>query len=253
MKPKHSKEVNKIYTTSNYGIFKPSDDNRVIRKNWVNQLSKSMKKHGFYPDAPMVINGNMSIREGHHRFAAAQIAKVPVYFFIETDDSKGSDYEKMMRLNEMLHPWQKGDSLRGLVAREYKSYLILQEFINKFPDFRLTEQIMLMGNAANDANKLKFTRGQWSHKNVKVAYQWGNNIMKLKPHFKQGYNKSIFVRAMIDVFSGYPEFNFDEFLHKVKLRPSMIHLCGTKQHYKEMIENIYNYRRPNDDKINMRF
>ena len=252
-KPKHSKEVNTIYKTSNYGIFKPSPDNRQIRKNWVNRLAKSMEERGYYPDAPMVVNSNMTIREGHHRFLAAQKVGVPVYFFIEDDNSRGNDFEKMMRLNELMHTWQKGDSLPGLVDRDYDSYVRLQDFIEKFPDFSLTEQIMFMGNSASDANKLKFTRGLWEHGNVKTANKWASDIMKLEPYFRNGYNKSLFVRAMIDIFAKRPEFIFDEFLHKVNLRPGMIHLCGSKDQYKEMIENLYNYRRNNNDKINLRF
>lgn len=249
--PKHSKKVNEIYVTSDYSIFKRSGDNRNIRANWVNQLAKSMKMNGFYPDSPIEVNEKMTILDGHHRFEAAQLAGVPVYYFI--DKTPGSDFEKMMRKNEMVHVWQKGDSLPGLAARKYKSYVVLNRFVARFPDFRLTEQIMFLNNAANDANKLKFTRGQWEHNNEATANEWAKNVMELKPYFKQGYNKSIFVRAMIDIFAKHPEFKFNEFLHRVKMRPDMIHMCGTKDHYKEMIENIYNYRRNAKAKVNLRF
>ncbi len=50
-----------------------------------------------------------------------------------------------------------------------------------------------------------------------------------------------------------PDFKFEEFLHKVKLRPSSIYVCGDKKSYAEMIEDIYNYKRRNDEKLNLRF
>jgi hypothetical protein len=47
-------------------------------------------------------------------------------------------------------------------------------------------------------------------------------------------------------------FKFEEFLHKVKLRPGSIFLCGDKRAYSMMIEDIYNYRRRNEEKISLR-
>jgi hypothetical protein len=83
--------------------------------------------------------------------------------------------------------------------------------------------------------------------------KWANHILELKPYFEKGFNKSIFVRAMIKIFSKKPQFKFEEFLHKVKLRPGMIHLCGSVELYLEMIEEIYNYKRRSDEKLNLRF
>ena len=47
------------------------------------------------------------------------------------------------------------------------------------------------------------------------------------------------------------QFNFDEFIHKVKLRPNMLVPCGTTDQYVEMIEDIYNFKR--SKKVNLRF
>ena len=46
-------------------------------------------------------------------------------------------------------------------------------------------------------------------------------------------------------------FDFEEFIHKVKLRPNMLVPCGTTDQYVEMIENIYNYKR--SGKVNLRY
>jgi hypothetical protein len=88
---------------------------------------------------------------------------------------------------------------------------------------------------------------------MKKAYEWAHHLMSLKSYFEKGYNKSIFVRAMIRVFLNKPEFMFEEFLHKIRLRPRSIYMCGTVEQYLEMIEDIYNYRRNTDEKINLRF
>ena len=76
-----------------------------------------------------------------------------------------------------------------------------------------------------------------------------DNISKIKPYFEKYYNKSIFVRAMIKVMAGKPEFIFGEFLHKVKLRPGMLVPSGTVDQYVQMIEDIYNYKRSNSRQL----
>jgi len=86
---------------------------------------------------------------------------------------------------------------------------------------------------------------------MNVATVWAENLLSLKQYFPKGYNKAIFVRAMVKIFSKKSEFDFNQFLHKVELRPGMIHLCGSVELYIEMIEEIYNYKRR--DKINLRF
>jgi hypothetical protein len=98
-----------------------------------------------------------------------------------------------------------------------------------------------------------FESGQYVVKSEKKGREWADNILQLKPYFEKYYNKSIFVRAMIKIMSNKKQFKFDEFLHKVKLRPTKLVPCGTVEQYVEMIEDIYNYRRREEEKLNLRF
>jgi hypothetical protein len=75
--------------------------------------------------------------------------------------------------------------------------------------------------------------------------------MELKPLF-EGYNRSTFVRALIKIMTRCKDFSFDEFVHKVKLRPSNIHFCGSVDEYIRMIEEIYNFSRNKSGRINLR-
>jgi hypothetical protein len=88
-------------------------------------------------------------------------------------------------------------------------------------------------------------------KNIKKAEEWASYLLELKPYFEKGYNKSVFVRTLLTILEKKKDFKFNEFLHKVKLRPGSLYLCGDKRSYSEMIENIYNFKRSN--KINLRF
>jgi len=248
---KHSKEIGKIYTTMDYGIFKFDKMNRQVNASRVRQLVKSMHLRGFINE-PIKVTPSLVVIDGQHRLEAAKITKKPVLYFI--DDSPGDLFDKMATSNALKKVWDKHDYIHGLVEKGLPSYITLSKFQQEFPDFRLTEQLMMLNNSSYDVDKIKFSQGGWLLKDLKVATTWAKNLMKLKPYFKDGYNKSLFVRAMIDIFIKHPKnFQFDEFLHKVELRPGSIHLCGDKRAYTLMVEDIYNYKRLNSEKINLRF
>jgi hypothetical protein len=110
--------------------------------------------------------------------------------------------------------------------------------------------MMLVKNSMSSTERGTFERGEFVVRDMKKAYAWGHDIMKLRQYFEKGYNKSIFVRAMVKVLQN-PQFIFDEFLHKVSIRPRSMVMCGTVDQYVQMIEDIYNYRRNNDEKIRL--
>ena len=116
--------------------------------------------------------------------------------------------------------------------------------------FKYTEVAMFLNNNMTTIKRDTFESGEYVVKNEKKAREWANNILELRPYFDKYYTKAIFVRGMIKCLLK-KEFVFEEFLHKVKLRPNNLVACGTVEQYVEMIENIYNYKR--SSKINLRF
>lgn len=241
--------VNEHFQTKEYHKFRLTAVNREINPNKVKRLANSMSKIGFINE-PIKVNEVGEIIDGQHRWLAAQKVGVPILYYI--DRSPMPLFENMVATNSNGSPWTKQNSIHGL-ASKYPDYLRLEKFQAEFPEFTLTEQIMFMNNSFTGINKNKFERGEWKHKDLNIARQWATGLMGIKPYFPKGYNKSLFVRAMIDTLSKHPSFKLDEFIRKVQLRPGSIFLCGDVPSYKVMIESIYNYRRNNAEKINLRF
>jgi hypothetical protein len=104
----------------------------------------------------------------------------------------------------------------------------------------------------NSSNREEIESGNLKLGNLNKGYEWGHQIMNIKPFFPQYYNKSIFVRSIVKILSSKPEFHMGEFMKKLKLRPTMLKPCGTVDQYVQMIEDIYNYRRNNEEKIRLR-
>jgi hypothetical protein len=249
MDTSNSKKVNEILRTKDYSIFKVNEHNRVIIPSHVKRLTQSMLVNGWQKGSYMVTDRNYNVIDGQHRLEAAKIANVPVEYAVEVKATADS----IRMLNTNSKNWNIIDHLRYHVEAGNQNYVLLDRFMKNFPDFRPTECMMLVKNSMSSAERGEFESGQFVVKDMKKAYAWGHQIMSLKPYFDSGYCKSIFVRALMKVFLNKPEFNFDEFLHKIHIRPRSIYMCGTVDQYVEMIEDIYNYKRKVDEKVNLRF
>lgn len=253
--PKHLKST----FTTNLGMFKYHDVNRDFTipqsQNRIKRIAESMKTEGLLPH-PIVVTSKFYVVDGQHRLEAARIAGKGIYFFIDENIPNTSKeiFEAAKRFNRDAKPWSKGDYIHGYSVQGNESYTVLEEFGKKFPMFTLTERLMLLQNSGTKhSDKRAFADGKFNVVDVKTAEKWANYLLELKPYFENGYNKSNFVRTMLTIMEKKKGFKFEEFIHKVKLRPGSIHLCGDKSSYSVMIENIYNYRRREDEKLNLRF
>jgi hypothetical protein len=84
---------------------------------------------------------------------------------------------------------------------------------------------------------------------MEKAEQSARNIKLLEPYF-DGYNKSSFIGTMLLMFNN-PNFDFSEFMQKVKNQPTALVDCANREQYKSLIEDIYNFRRR--EKVNLRY
>lgn len=242
------KKVADIFETKDYSMFKAHRDNRIINSNHVKKLAKKMSTSGWLTTSRLVINERGELIDGHHRLQAAIIAKVPVRYSIH----KGANGDDITELNTLQKNWSPFDHLHKWVQRGNPNYITFDKFVKEFPMFKYTEIAMLLNNNMSSVDRYVFESGNYVVKNEKKAREWGNNILALKPYFEKYYTKSIFMRGLIKVLVTKGDvFNFDEFLHKVKLRPTRLVPCGTVDQYVELIEDIYNYKRSN--KVNLRF
>jgi len=245
----NSDRVNGIYKTNQYDLFSYDDRNRPVDPRRVRALVKSMREIGFI-NQPIKVSKAGIILDGQHRFEAAREVGVPLLFFV--DYSKGDNYKKMSTSNRLGKMWTKQDHIHGLAKVGLKPYVLLSKFQTEFPEIKMTEQMMLLQNNTCTMNKDDFGDGKWKHGDLNKGRMWGNQIMELKT-FYPDFNKSIFIRSMIEIFNKHPEFTWNEFMKKVRLRPAMLYPCGDRRQYKMMIEKIYNHHRRNSDKIRLDF
>jgi len=241
------KKVGEIFETKDYSIFKFREDNRVINQNHVKKLASRMKESGWLPSSVVTINGSGDVIDGQHRVKAAMSVGAPIRYKV----TRGAGTDEMTSMNTLQRNWSPFDHLHKFVVRGNPSYITFQNFVNEFSEYKYTEVATFLNNSITSIDRYVFESGRYVTKDVNKAKLWATQLRSLKPFFAKYYNKAIFVRAMIKIMSNKKEFKFEEFLHKVNLRPAMLVPCGTVEQYVQLIEDIYNYRR--SDKVNLRF
>lgn len=242
-------EVNKVYKTSDLSIFKQIDGNRVPNLQHVKRLADSVRVYGMKCN-PILVNERMEVIDGQHRLMAAKEAESFVYYIV----IEGYSLNEVHTLNLNQKNWTKKDFMEGYANIGIKDYVLMKDFYNKNDDFPLNDCVALCSNNSVNSGTTKngkkpFEDGEWKCKDMLIAQEWANKIRMIKTYYS-GYNRSSFVGTMITLFMN-ENFDFNEFMHKLRLQPTALVDCANREQYRTLIEDIYNYRSRN--KINLRY
>jgi hypothetical protein len=253
-----AKEVNKVYQTSDLSIFKQIDGNRVPNLQHIKRLADSIRVYGMKCN-PILVNERMEVIDGQHRLMAAKEAESFVYYIIVN----GYSLNEVHTLNLNQKNWSKKDFMEGYANMGIESYIKLRDFVNKNDDYSFSDCIALCQNTGRgDSRSLScnkkvkldntahvFEQGTWINGNMSLAQDMANKIRMMKPYYS-GYNRSSCVLAMMGLLKK-EIFDFNEFMHKLRLQPTALVDCANIEQYRTLVEDIYNYKSRN--KISLRY
>lgn len=240
------KYSNQVHTTTDYFLFKPIDGNRNKNLMHINRLKKSMSEH--YLFTVIIVNDKYEIIDGQHRFDVIQELNLPLHYVI----CKGYGLNEVHILNANSKTWNSDDYLEGYCNMGYKNYLSYRTFKQKY-GFGHNECITMLtgGNVSaclGDRTKV-FYEGKLVLTNEKEAYRIADMI-ELTSQFYSGYKRRSYVYALIGLLKN-KNFEFTEFIQKLKSQPTALCDCTSTEGYVALIEEIYNYRRR--EKVNLRY
>jgi len=253
-------EVNKVYKTDNLSIFKVIGGNRVPNPQHIKRLKNSIIENGMLCN-PILVNEKMEVIDGQHRLLASKECDSFIYYII----LKNYSLSEVHTLNLNQKNWTKKDFMDGYADMGIDSYIKLREFVKKNEDFSFSDCVSLCSNVSRSSSldfdnrllkngELKsqaelFTAGTWKGKDFDLANEWSERIKLIKPYYN-GYNRTTFVSVMISFFKN-SNFDYSEFMHKIRLQPKALVDCVNVQQQRLLIEEIYNYKSRN--KVNLRY
>ena len=248
------KEVNHVYETNDYSMFKTLEGNRNIQQLHVRRLIRSFEEG--YLFSPVIINEKNEIIDGQHRIQAAKELKLPVRFIT----CKGYGIHEIQVLNTNMKNWKKEDYLNGYCDLKYPEYLKFRNFMRRFPEFGIASAEVLLTQltqSSRDYSLMKgvgaaskyFEQGDLVISDYDRSCEIAEIILSFKS-FYDGFNRRIFVIVIVGLLKN-PEFSYSELLSKLKFNPNGIQHCTTITQYRLLIEDIYNYKRR--EKVNLRY
>ena len=239
-----------VHTTTDYSMFKPIDGNRNKNRLHIARLKQSILEN--YLFTVIVVNEKYEIIDGQHRFECIKELELPLHYII----CKGYGLSEVQRLNANARTWNSDDYLEGYVSMGIQDYIVYKEFKEKY-DIGHGECLALLsgskytppGNSQKVTQRTLFYDGKFKAHSLFDAEDIMDKILLIAP-FYSGYKRRSFIQTMMILLKN-ENFEFTEFLQKLKMQPTALQDCTNIQQYKMLIEEIYNYKRR--DKINLRF
>lgn len=120
--------TNEIIKETNYDKFRFTSKNRPVDSKKVQRFAKeSSERPHLMESCPILVNSNMEIIDGQHRFLACKLNASPVYYI---QDERVS-YEDMVILNKDQKNWSIDDFINFHCQSGNKNFLSLREFMKK--------------------------------------------------------------------------------------------------------------------------
>jgi hypothetical protein len=235
----------KVHVTRNLNVFKFLKGNRPPNPQHIKRLSQSIVDNGMLCN-PILVNEKYEIIDGQHRLLAAKAINSPIYYII----INGYALNQVHALNINQKNWTKKEFLEGYVSMGLKDYIILKNFWLRNKWLQLSDVIALCSGITSSFSLSCFKAGTWVSKNMEAAEGNALRLKQIEPYFQNGYNSSIFVGTMLGLFN-HKNYEHSRFLNKLKIQPLALAKCATREQYKILIEDIYNYR--SRDKVSLRY
>ncbi len=236
-----------VHTTTNYSLFKVLNGNRDVNQLHLNRLRESIKKN--YLVTIILVNRHFEIIDGQHRFLVCQELNLPINYIVVEDYG----LSEVQVLNANMKNWQIQDYVAGYCDLGFEDYIIYRDFIAEYGFNNQVAILLLSGEFVSGANEVsattKFKEGKFKIKNLKESRKTADKIMMIKPYYA-GYLRRSFIYALVGILKNQ-NFDFAEFISKLKQQPTKMQDCTNSTQYRDLIEEIYNYRRR--EKVNLRY
>lgn len=236
-------EIVKVLKTYDYDMFVFIEGNRDINKENLTRIKQSMNEK--YIPVPIIINDKYEIIDGQHRFLAAKSLNLPIYFILIPN----LKLEDVQRLNTNSANWTHKQYLQSYCKRGFKDYLIFKEFQEQTGHSYNTSIALLTNSLSRSGqHKREFDKGLFKVLDVDGAYSKAKKLEEIGEYFKEGYKTTSFVYCMLKLFRD-KKYNHKVFLRKLELQPNSLKREGTMKQYLKDVEEIYNYRTAEVNKV----
>lgn len=232
----------KIGTTKDYGQFVYSSANRPLDSDnkKYRLLVRSMQKYGWLPSFPMTcvpFGNKRQIVDGQNRFNAAKELGIPVLFCMVST----KEPINIPELNGTQRPWSNDDYVGSYSVLGDENYSFLKEFAERHKISVMVAAGLLRGETSTSSNAgAPLRAGTFTVKDV----QFAERVMSLSAAVSEfvGWARHKHFVTVLAEACKLAEFDDERFLARVRSSPGLLIKSPTRDGFRLMLENIYNYR-----------
>ena len=140
--------MKKIYSTKDYSRFSFLENNRIVKRSHVNEFKEEIKKNDRTMCFPIVVDPNLRIIDGQHRFHACMELGLPIYYVVDDDDDAE---QAMINCNKINKKWEMMDWLRYRANKNGGCYKQLLDFVQQTGTTISNAMVIYPGKAINAA------------------------------------------------------------------------------------------------------
>jgi len=231
-----------IHRTKDYSKFTISGNRTPVKKH-VNLLVKQMEKIGcFLPSQPIVVNSDLIIDDGQHRFLAAQILNYSICYVIE--DNYEDDQDLMTMLNSSTLSWKNENFMDRQAALGNSNYIALKKFVNDYnyrPLFglRLIRPKFSMRILTQDFKEGSLVIDQDELDTAQNLAEMINDVRNFDPSYAAFNSTQHFLVAIASMILN-KAYNHDAFLKSLEGREADVKKKHTIESYLLPFSRIYN-------------
>ena len=141
--------MKKIYSTKDYSRFSFLENNRIVKRSHVNEFKEEIKKNDRTMCFPIVVDPNLRIIDGQHRFHACMELGLPIYYVVDDDDDDAE--QAMINCNKINKKWEMMDWLRYRANKNGGCYKQLLDFVQQTGTTISNAMVIYPGKAINAA------------------------------------------------------------------------------------------------------
>lgn len=234
--------------------LKMNKNNRNAEKNtaYITRLAKSIERYGFLKELYIIVNSEMEILSGHHRYLAAREAESDLYYVV----SDSYNLLEMSQIENIKKTWRLIDWFRFHANEGNKEYRQIVQFAEK-TGFQGKALIAILSDQTDEYS------GSWIYRSgiqdgTFVVYDWDQvyaltrKIQDFKCLFEDGderhHTRNKFILAMLAIIRDQ-RYDHSTMMRQVKSQQSRMCLQRTRNENIHLLRNIYNKGLPRNKRL----
>lgn len=229
------------YSTTDYKQFKFLIENRQTARNHINKLKDAIQRNPEILEVqPILVNEEMEIIDGQHRFTAASELGLPIHYTVV----KGIGIDTARDMNVMQRKWGIEDYAYSYAKAGNVHYKAFNKYARENPGISKTIIMVVLGGRESDSMNSDFKHGKFIIKREQDDADWVFEQLNKIREITSGEIplSKAFVSALLQCLDN-EEFQFDEFLRNLRSKPEMFHRTAVVRDALRMIEDIYNFKK----------